>query len=196
MLEISKLAKKQKLKNVTVTNGFINKEPLKELCKYLDASNIDLKSINDNFYKKICGGRVAPILEAIKLMHEKGVWIELTNLLIPGLNDKEKDIKKLVLWIKKELGINVPVHFTAFYPCFELLNVQPTSLSALKKARQIALKEGLRYVYTGNLSDEGNNTYCHNCYKLLIKREGFSIVENKIEKGKCVCGEKIPGVWE
>ncbi len=197
MLDTAKLAKKEGIKNTTVTNGFINPEPLKKLCEYLDASNIDLKSLDDEFYRRVCGGRVEPVLESIKLMKEKGVWIEITNLLIPGLNDSIKEISKLISWVRKNLGRGTPLHFTAFYPTYKLLNLPPTSLSTLRKARKIALSRGLKYVYTGNLSDEeGNNTYCPKCGKLLIKRRLFSVIENNIKKGECAfCNEKIPGVW-
>jgi Pyruvate-formate lyase-activating enzyme len=197
-LDIAKEARKNKIKNVTVTNGFINQEPLKELCNYLDASNIDLKSINPEFYKQVCKAELAPVLESIKTMKEKGVWIELTNLLIPGLNDSVEDISKLVSWIKRNLGRDTPLHFTAFYPSFKLLNLPPTSLEILTKARNIALAQGINYVYTGNLiDDEGNNTYCPKCKKLLIKRKYFEVIDNKIKNGKCFnCSEKIPGIWK
>lgn len=198
MLDISKLAKKRKLRNVTVTNGFINPEPLKELCKYLDASNIDLKSFSDDFYERVCQGRLEPILNAIKIMKQQGVWIELTNLIIPGLNDSQEEITKLVKWIKSNLGSEIPVHFTAFYPQYKIVNIQRTSSETLKKARNIALALGLHYVYTGNIDDkEGNTTYCPKCNKALIVRKSFSVIENKIKNGKCFnCQEKIAGVWK
>jgi len=195
--DIAVLAKARGMKNVTVTNGFINKEPLKELCNYIHASNIDLKSISDEFYKDVCGAKLPPILEAIKIMH-KEIWIEITNLIIPGLNDNEKEIKKLVLWVKSNLGVNVPLHFSAFYPTYKMLDLPPTSLGILKKAREIAMNEGLNFVYTGNILDEtGNNTYCPECKKLIIKRRGFEVLENYIEKSRCpYCQEKIAGVWD
>ena len=194
MLDTAKIAKKEKIRNTTVTNGFINPEPLKQLCRYIEASNIDIKAISDKFYKEICNARLNPVLEAIRIMHEKGIWIELTNLIIPSLNDKTEDIKKLVSWIKENLGENVPLHFTAFYPCHKLSYLQPTSLLTLRKAREIALKK-LNFVYTGNLQDEGNNTFCPECKQVVIKRIGFEVIENKLRDGKCPCGEKIPGVW-
>ncbi len=198
MLDIAKLAEKKRIKNVTVTNGFINPLPLQELCKYLDGSNIDIKSMNDEFYRRVCGGRLEPVLEAIKIMHKKGVWIEVTNLIIPGLNDSIDEINRLVDWVKKNLGRDVPLHFTAFYPTYKMLNLPRTSKEILRKARNIALAKGLHYVYTGNIQDdEGNNTYCPRCKELLIKRAGFLIVENKLQKGKCFnCKEKIAGVWK
>lgn len=198
MLDIAKLAKKEGIKNMIVSNGFINPEPLKKLCKYIDAANIDLKSIDDNFYKKICGARVGPVFEALKILKKEGVWIEITNLLIPGLNDKEKDIKKLVSWIKDNLGETVPIHFTAFYPTYKLSHLSATSIETLKKAREIALEVGLKYVYTGNIPDsDGDITFCPKCKKILIKRRLFSIIENNLKENKCSkCNEKIDGVWD
>ncbi len=196
-LEISKLAKKNNIKNIIVSNGFINPIPLKELCKHIDAANIDLKSINDKFYKDICEARVEPILEALKILKKEGVWLEITNLLIPTLNNSEKEIKNLIKWIKKNLGTKVPLHFTAFYPCYELLSLPPTPAETLKKARKIALQEGLKYVYTGNVQDdEGNNTFCPKCKKMLIKRRLFSVIENNLKQNRCkYCDEKIDGVF-
>lgn len=200
VLDIAKLAKKQKpeIKNMIVSNGFINPEPLKKLCEYINGANIDLKSLSDDFYKKICGARVKPVLESLKILKQEGIWLEITNLLIPTLNDKTSDIKKLVSWIKKNLGTRVPIHFTAFYPTYKLSHLQSTSIETLKKARKTALAEGLKYVYTGNLPDEeGDSTFCPKCKKLLIKRRLFSVIENNLKQGKCgYCNEKIDGVWE
>lgn len=197
VLDTSKPAKEAKIKNTIVSNGFINPAPLKQLCKYIDGANIDLKSISDKFYKKICGARVQPILEALKILKKQRIWLEITNLLIPTLNDSEKDIKKLVSWVKKNLGEKVPLHFTAFYPCYKLMNLPSTSIETLKKARKIALDAGLRYVYTGNIpDDEGDSSFCPKCGKLLIKRRLFSVMENNLQRGKCkYCKEKIDGVW-
>lgn len=197
VLDIAKLAKKAGIKNMIVSNGFINPEPLKQLCKYIDGANIDLKSINDKFYREICGARVNPVLETLKILKQKRIWLEITNLLIPTLNNSEKDIKELVLWVKKNLGVSVPLHFTAFYPTYKLSHLPSTSIETLKKARQIALKAGLKYVYTGNLPDEeGDDTFCSKCNKMLIKRSVFSVTENNLKRGRCdKCDEKIEGVW-
>ncbi len=197
MLNIAKLAKKSGIKNTIVSNGFINPEPLKKLCKYIDGANIDLKSINNEFYKNICKARVKPVLESLKILKEKEVWIEITNLLIPTLNDKKKNIKSLVLWIKKNLGTHVPLHFTAFYPSYKLLNLPATPLKTLKEAKDIATKAGMKYVYIGNISDEeGSSTFCPKCDSILIKRKLFSATENNLKEGKCPkCNEKIEGVW-
>jgi pyruvate formate lyase activating enzyme len=196
MLDIAKLAKKQGIKNTTVTNGFINKEPLNKLCKYLDGSNIDLKSMEDEFYRQVCGGRLEPVLEAIKIMKEKGVWIELTNLIIPGLNDSALGIEKLVNWVRRNLGKDIPIHFTAFYPTYKLKDLPRTPTTTLEKARNIAMSKGIKYVYTGNIDDDkGSNTICPKCKEVVIKRRFFHVIENKLKKGKCPCGEDIAGVW-
>jgi len=197
LLDIAKLAKKAGIKNTIVSNGFINPAPLKELCKYIDGTNIDLKSINDKFYKEVCEARVSPVLETLKILKKEKVWTEITNLIIPTLNDSEKDIKELVKWVKENLGKETVLHFTAFYPCYKLSHLSPTPIETLKKARKIALGAGLKYVYTGNLEDEdGESTFCPKCKKLLVKRRLFSIIENNLKKGKCSkCDEKIDGVW-
>ena len=198
MLDIAKEANKNHIRNVTVTNGFINPSPLKQLCKYLDASNIDIKSINNDFYEVVCSAKLEPILEAIKIMKQEGIWIELTNLIIPGFNDSEKDIISLISWIKRNLGDEVPLHFSAFFPTNKMLNVPPTSPSFLIKARELALSLGLKYVYTGNIRhEEGETTYCPDCNKALIIRKGYEIIKNNLKKGKCpYCGKNIAGVWE
>ena len=196
MLDSAKIAKKQGIKNTIVSNGFINKEPLKELCKYIDAANIDLKSFNNDFYKKTCGAWLEPVLNSLKILKENNIWLEITNLIIPTLNDDLKEIKKMCMWIKENLGKDVPLHFSAFYPTYKLLDKPRTSEQILMKARDIALKEGLEFVYVGNIQTEANNTYCPNCNELLIKRDGFFVAENKIENNQCYkCNRKIAGVF-
>lgn len=197
MLDCAKLARQAGLLNTEVSNGFINLEPLKELCKWMDGANIDFKG-PDSLYKQLSAAWRKPVEEAIKLMHEKGVWIELTNLLIPGYNDKEKDIKEVIAWVKGNLGLDVPLHFTAFYPAYKMLNTPATPASTVLKARQLALKAGLHYVYAGNiLEEEAMSTYCPSCKKPLITRSAFYLKENKLVKGKCpYCNERIPGRWE
>ena len=198
MLDTVKIARRKGLRNVIVSNGFINPKPLEELCKYIDGANIDLKSINPSFYEKICGARLQPILKALKILQKNNVWIEITNLIIPTLNDKTSEIKQLVKWIKNNLRINVPLHFSAFYPCYQLMNLPATKIEKLHEARKIALNAGLNYVYTGNLRDEdGSTTYCPKGKKIAIKRSGFSVIENNVnKKGICSCKEKIAGVWK
>ncbi len=139
------------MKCVMVTNGFINPEPLKKLLPYIDAFNIDLKSINDKFYKDTCGARIQPILEAIKIVHKSGKHLEITNLLIPGLNDSDKDIKEIVKWIKENLDESVPLHFSAFYPCYKLNNISPTPKKTVIHAAETAKSMGMKNVHTGNI---------------------------------------------
>jgi pyruvate formate lyase activating enzyme len=195
MFDIAKLAKKQKIKSVVVSNGFINQQPLKKLAPLIKGANIDLKG-NASFYEKICDGKIGPVLDTMKLLHEKKVWLEITNLIVPGYNDDVEEIKKTVSWILENLGKDVPLHFSAFYPCFKLTDVQPTAPEFLIKARIIAKNMGLNYVYTGNIADEdGSTTFCPECGQAVIKRKNFLVIENKLKKGKCPCGEKIPGVW-
>jgi pyruvate formate lyase activating enzyme len=195
MFDTSKLARKEKLRNVIVSNGFINKEPLKKLIPCIDAANIDLKG-NPEFYRKMTGAFIEPVLETLIALKKKKVWLEVTNLIIPSVNDSEDDIKFIVNWIYENLGHDVPIHFSAFWPTYKLKNIPSTTIESLKMARKIALKK-LDFVYTGNLPDkEGNNTFCPKCKRVLIKRIGFHVLENKIINGKCLCGEKIPGVWK
>ncbi|MEM4641418.1 MAG: AmmeMemoRadiSam system radical SAM enzyme [Candidatus Pacearchaeota archaeon] len=195
MLDIAKLAKKEKIKCNIVSNGFINEKPLKKLIPYVRAANIDLKG-NALFYEKICQARIEPVLETIKLLHSKKVWVELTNLIIPGYNDNVNEIKKMVSWILENLGKDVPLHFSAFYPAYKLTNVPSTEPEFLIKARILAKHQGLSYVYTGNILDEeGSTTFCAKCDKVLIIRKGFRVVKKDLKRGRCSCGEKIPGVW-
>jgi len=197
MEDAAKIAKNENLKNIAVSNGFIQQEPLKKICKLIDGVNIDFKG-NDHFYRKYTGAWVGPVLESLKTYKKNKVWIEITNLIIPGLNDKESDISWLINWIKENLGVNTPLHFTAFWPTYKLVHLHSTSIEKLRSARKMALKAGLNFVYTGNLPDEeGNSTFCPSCKKLLIKRIGLHISQNSIINGKCkYCNEKIPGVWK
>ncbi len=196
-LETAKIAKKRGVKNIIVCSGFINQEPLLEWCKYIDAANIDLKGFTDEYYKKITGAWLQPVLDTIKTLHEKGVWLELTNLIVPTLNDDMKTIKKMCEWVKQNLSADIPMHFSAFFPCYLLQNLPATTLETVLKARKAALKTGLNYVYAGNVHvEKEGNTYCPKCGKLLIKRRWFEIEENNIKNGKCPCGHKVPGVWK
>jgi len=197
MYDTAILAKKQDIRNVMVSNGFICQQPLQEIAPYIDAANIDFKG-NHEFYKKITGAWLEPVLETLATLKRKKVWIELTNLIIPTLNDSDKNIKWMVSWIADNLGPDVPIHFSAFWPMHKLSNLPSTSLKTLRKAGKIASKK-LNYVYIGNIRDDkGSNTYCPSCKKLLVGRVGFFIIgENNIINGKCkFCNEKIAGVWQ
>ncbi len=198
VLETAKLAKKKGIKNIMVTNGYINKEPLKELYPLIDGANIDLKALDEDFYKKVCFTRLKPVLESIKEIKKTGTWIEITNLIIPGYNDSKEKIEKLVKWVKENLGVKVPLHFSAFYPTNKMLDVPRTSPETLLKAKRIALKEGLRYVYLGNTAlEDSGNTYCPKCNKLLIERGWFKVYKNNIKKNLCpFCDDKIDGIFE
>lgn len=195
--DVSKAAKEKGLKNIMVTNGYINEEPLKKLYKFIDAANIDLKGFSEEFYKKMTGARLEPVLKAIKLMHKMGVWIEITNLIIPDLNDDMNMIKEMCLWIKDNLGTDVPLHFSRFHPTYKLSYKDSTNPKTLFEAAKIAKQVGLKYVYIGNLiSKKGENTYCSKCNNLLVKRQVFEVLENNISQGKCnKCGEKVAGIW-
>jgi len=199
MLDIAKLAEKEGVKCVMHSAGYINEQPLRELAKYLVAANIDLKSMDDDFYDTYCSsGSVATVLETLKILKEEGVWVEITNLLIPGANDSDEDIRRLCLWVKENLGGDTPVHFSRFYPMFRLTNLSPTPVSALERAYRIAKDTGLNYVYIGNVPQQGGeDTVCPNCGELLIKRVGYTVLEDRIKDGKCpACGAGIEGVWD
>jgi len=194
--DIAKHAKKEGIKNVFVTNGYITPEALQEISPYLDAANIDLKSFSDDFYRKNCGARLKPVLDSIRLYKSLGIWIEITTLIIPTLNDSEEELRKIAEFIKNEVGEETPWHITQFHPTYKLIDLPRTPVTILRKAREIGLEAGLRYVYEGNVPGEnGENTYCHNCGKLLIRRFGYSIQENKIKNSACTyCGTKIDGL--
>ncbi len=194
--EISALARNQGIKNVFVTNGYMTKEMLKDY-KELDAANVDIKG-NAEFYKKVCGGiDFEKVLDSIRLMRKKKTWVEITNLIIPGYNDDLDSINQIAEFVK-DTDASMPLHFTAFYPQYKMKNVPPTKREVLVKAREVALEVGVKFVYCGNTypGDEFENTYCSNCGELMIKRHGFTLLENSVEKGKCSnCKTKIAGVF-
>ncbi len=197
VIDTAKLAKKQGIKNVVVSNGFINKEPLIELLRYIDGFNIDLKSFSEDFYKNLCFGKLNNVLQTIKIINNSKAWLELTNLVIPQNNDNPSDIRALVQWIKTNVGTSVPLHFSAFYPDYKMENQEPTSKDLMLRARKIAVDEKIEFVYIGNIQTEYSNTYCPKCGSLLIKRDVYSISTKKFEKGYCQkCKTKIPGVFE
>ncbi|HXY53978.1 MAG TPA: AmmeMemoRadiSam system radical SAM enzyme [Nitrospirota bacterium] len=193
--DAARLAAEAGLKNVFVTNGYITPEALKVIRPYLHAANIDLKGFTDEFYKKICGARLQPVLDAIRLYKEFGIWIEITTLVIPGHNDSEGELKGIAQFVRS-VGEDIPWHVTRFHPTYNLTDRPRTPLETLKRARQIGLEAGLRYVYEGNIPGEGEETFCWNCKKSLVKRVGFSVDENNIKDGKCpYCGMAVDGSW-
>jgi len=197
MLDIAKLAKKEGIACVMHSSGFVNEEPLRQLAKYLTAANIDLKGFSDKYYSSFCDGNLASVLSSLKILKEEKVWVEITNLIIPSANDSDEDISKLCLWIKDNLGPDTPIHFSRFFPMYKLLDLSPTPLKTLMRAKEIAQKIGLNFVYIGNVPENtGEDTSCPVCNKLLIKRIGYTILENNIRQGKCkFCSAKISGIW-
>ncbi|MBN2015110.1 MAG: AmmeMemoRadiSam system radical SAM enzyme [Candidatus Altiarchaeota archaeon] len=197
MLDTAKLAKEEGIKNVIVSCGYINPEPLKGLCRFLDAGNVNLKGFSNRVYRSLTEGSLQPILDSIIVLKEENKWFELTYLVIPGWSDDYEQIKAFVDWVVDNIGVNHPVHFLRFRPAYKLSNLAPTPAETLKTARNMALDSGLRYVYVGNLPGLGfESTYCPSCKNLLIERQGFYVVENRIEDGRCKnCGEGIHGFW-
>jgi pyruvate formate lyase activating enzyme len=196
--DTAKLAKSKGLRNVLVTAGYINPEPWKKLLQYVDAANIDLKAMTDDFYRKICSATLKPVQDALVMAKASGILLEVTNLIIPTLNDKPEDIGALVRWIRSNLGSDTPMHFSRFFPRYKMLHLPPTSAETLDLAREIALSEGLKYVYIGNISSKaGQNTYCPGCNSLLIERSGHTILQNRLKDGRCPsCSRQIYGVWK
>ncbi|MCF6148952.1 MAG: AmmeMemoRadiSam system radical SAM enzyme [Candidatus Kuenenia sp.] len=193
--EIAKLASSRSIANVFVTNGYITHEALSAIQPYLHAANIDLKSFSDETYKKLCGARLEHVLDCIRFYKELGIWIEITTLIIPGINDSESELKQIAGFIR-DVGPETPWHVSRFYPRYRLLDTPPTPVETLRKARSIGLETGLRYVYEGNVPGEGGeNTYCYQCNTMLVKRFGHQIMENNIINSKCSkCGAVIDGV--
>ncbi len=194
--DIMKLAHKEGIKNVFVSNGYIERKPLIKLTKFLDAANIDLKFFDDKKYVEVTTAHLKPVLNTLELLKEKEVWLEITNLLIPGYNDDEEEIREMINWISKRLGRDTVIHFSRFFPMYRMTNILPTPLETMREAFEIA-KEKLNFVYAGNIPHtEMDNTYCPKCGRLLVERVGFKVIQNNIVDGKCkFCGEKIPGVF-
>jgi pyruvate formate lyase activating enzyme len=180
-----------------ISNGYINPQPMKDLCEVLSAVKIDLKAFTEKFYKDLVAGELKPVLDTLVLLKEMNVWTEIVYLVIPSHNDDPQELKDMCQWIVRELGPDVPIHFTRFYPQYRLKNLPPTPVSTLEQARNIALDAGMHFSYVGNVPQhEGENTYCPSCRKTLIKRRGYFILENNITGNKCKnCQQEIPGIW-
>ncbi len=197
-LESSRLAKKNGIKNVLVTAGYINPEPWKKLLEVTDAANIDLKGITNDFYEKVCSATLRPVLDSLVAARKAGIVLEVTHLIIPTLNDAPRDTAKLCRWVKENLGSDTPVHFSRFHPRYKMKNLPATPSATLDRAYEIAHEEGLEYVYIGNiLSRKGQDTVCPKCSHLLVLRSGYRVRENLIADAKCPkCGKRISGEWK
>ncbi|MFP4036432.1 MAG: AmmeMemoRadiSam system radical SAM enzyme [Desulfobacteraceae bacterium] len=196
-LDTARPAVESGIKNVFVTNGYMTEECLNEIHPHLHAANVDLKAFTDMFYKEQCGAKLEPVLRSIEVMKRQGVWVEITTLLIPGLNDDAQELRSLAGFIA-DLDIGIPWHISRFHPTYRLTNIGPTPAESIREARETGYEVGLKYVYTGNLpGDEGEKTRCHECGRLLIDRFGFVVQADYLEDGKCPgCGAPVPGVWK
>lgn len=197
MVAMARLAREAGLRNVVISAGFINPEPLRELCAAVDAIKIDLKGYDEEFYRKVCSAELKPVLEAIQTIYQAGVHLEIVNLVVPSLNDRLDQLRALSRWMAREISPDVPLHFSRFQPQYKLTNLPPTPIETLEKARETALEEGMRFVYVGNVPGHpGDNTYCPRCSKPIIARKGFAVTEYHLRGNSCAyCGAAIPGVW-
>ena len=190
--DTAKIAHQRGIKNIFVTNGYMTEEALRAIQPYLDAANVDLKGFTEEHYREICGARLQPVLNTIKLMKELGIWVEVTTLIIPGANDSDEVLRNIAEFILS-LGPETPWHVSRFHPTYKMLDVPSTPAQSVVRARQIGMEMGLRYVYSGNIpGDEGENTYCYNCGKIVIPRYGYQLGDVHIKDSKCeYCGAEI-----
>jgi pyruvate formate lyase activating enzyme len=199
-VDVAKACKALDIKNVAVTAGYICEEPRVEFFQDMDAANVDLKAFTEDFYYKVTGGHLEPVLDTLRyLVHETNVWVETTTLLIPGMNDSTEEIDEMTRWVVKELGPHVPMHFTAFHPDWKMMDKPSTPPETLTRAREIAMKNGVRYAYTGNVHDKaGDSTYCHKCGTTLIGRDWYVLSDwNLTDDGHCKnCGTQCAGVFD
>jgi pyruvate formate lyase activating enzyme len=197
MLDCAIAGRRKGVKSVVVTAGYINHDPWLELIKEVDAIKVDFKAFTEEFYQDICSGKLKPVMDALVDLAKSNIWYELVYLVVPTLNDNLSDIRRMSKWIVKELGRNVPVHFTRFHPMYLLKNLPPTPISTLEKAREIAQEEGMNFVYVGNVpGHKGEHTYCPDCKQVVIERMGYRITQMNLKDGKCkFCGKVIPGIW-
>ena len=197
MLDVAKLAKAKGLKTLVVSNGYIQPEPLKALLPFIDAYKVDFKAFDPKFYADFTGGSRDPVLQTMKIIRESGVWLEIVNLLVTGRNDGEEEVRRLARWVKENLGADVPLHFSRFHPQHKLMNLPPTPIETVVRAREIAIEEGLKFVYTGNLPvAAGDSTYSPQTGQIVIERKGYFVVRNDLTNGIAPDGEVIPGVWK
>ncbi len=190
-------ARRLGIRNVVISNGFINEQPLGDLCQVVDAIKIDFKAYSDDFYKNVTDGQLQPVLNSLLRVKQSGVWLEMVNLIIPTQNDDPLMLRGMCQWIAANLGTEVPIHFTRFHPQYRMQNLPATPILALETAHQIAQATHLKYAYIGNVpGHRAENTYCPNCQKLLLERSGYTITTNNLSRGRCrFCGTPIPGIW-
>jgi pyruvate formate lyase activating enzyme len=197
VIDIARLAHAAGVNTVMVSNGYITREAFFDIYRYIDAANIDLKAFTEKFYSKVTLTHLQPVLDTLRwLRHETSVWFEITNLVIPTLNDDDSEFKELCDWVLDNLGDDVPLHFTAFHPDFKLQDKPGTPPETLHRARRLAMQLGLKYVYEGNVFSDGGNTICPGCGHTVIKRSWHSVTANKMKDGCCShCGTRIAGVF-
>ena len=195
--DVMEMAHKVKLKNIFVTNGYMTEEALKDMDGLLDAANVDLKTFNDKTYKRVCGAKLRPVLDTIERMVALGIWVEVTTLIIPTVNDSDAELREIARWIS-ELGKDIPWHVSAFFPTYKMTDLPPTPVETVRRAREIGLEEGLKYVYSGNLhmDDEGESTFCPGCKEMIIERHGFAVKDMRLKDDACpACKEPVKGLW-
>jgi len=194
-LDTAKLAKEKGLYNIFVTNGYMTKECIQIIRPYLDAANVDLKFFKDSSYKSMCSASLQPVLDSIRFMHELGIWVEITTLIIPGENDSDGELNEIAKFISG-INKNIPWHVSRFHPDYKLSHHHPTPEATLEKAKGIGTKAGLNFIYAGNVYGWGNDTYCLECGELLVKREVFTVLELNINGGRCTgCNAQVPGIF-
>jgi pyruvate formate lyase activating enzyme len=199
-IDVADACRERGIKAVAVTAGYICEEPRREFYAHMDAANVDLKAFTEDFYSHVCAGHLQPVLDTLEyLKRETEVWFEITNLLIPGKNDSAEEVDAMTRWIVQRLGPDVPIHFTAFHPDYKMLDTPPTPPETLTRAREIALANGIRHAYTGNVFDaDGGSTYCPGCGERVIERDWYTLGEYRLtDDGRCVtCGARLPGVFD
>lgn len=198
MQDIAAEGQARGVRSVVISNGFIRKKPLLDLCKVIDGYKVDLKAFTESYYEQIVGGRLKPVLDTLVTLREENVWTEIVYLVVPTLNDGEKELEALCQWVFRELGPDVPLHFSRFYPKHKLRNLPPTPVATLEKAYQIGLEAGLHYVYLGNVpGHQGENTTCPSCGRVVVRRVGYQVYENHLQAGKCsFCQTPVAGMWD
>ena len=195
--DTAKLAHEAGLVNIYVTNGYMTEEMLEAFHPYMDAANVDLKAFKEETYHKYVGARLQPVLDTMKVMQRLGIWLEVTTLVVPGINDDPAELRDAARFVAQELGTETPWHISRFFPAYQMRDVPPTPLATLLRAREIGREEGLAHIYVGNVPGEaGQDTHCPACGSVLIRRQGYTVVENRIRDGQCPdCDAQVAGVW-